>query len=174
MWISYTHFLLPYFVTHRRDAEIGDAFCAAAAADAESEMDYEKSQTGELLLISRIRRVLLKNMCAHPPRERSSHVTFSFVTLDYRLHGGRISWVILWIINLKLRDSARRNFFDWLALCENERKKTPAMLMRKHDARELVCHIIQISADHADDELLITPLNGSRAQPKKSSSFTFV
>lgn len=85
-------------------------------------------------------RVLLKSEPKYGARirlvvERSSHVTFSFITLDYRLHGGRISWVILWIINLKLRDSARRNFFDWLALCENERKKTPAMLMRKHDAR---------------------------------------
>ena len=46
--------------------------------------------------------------------------------------------------------------------------------MRKHDARELVCHIIQISTDHADDELLIMALNGSRAQAEKSSSFTFV
>jgi hypothetical protein len=107
--------------------ELGDAFCAAAA-DAESEMDYEKSQTGELLLISRIRprpfEIRVENMVrASASWARSSHVTFSFVTLDYRLHGGRISWVILWIINLKLRDSARRNFFDWLALCENERKK---------------------------------------------------
>lgn len=123
-------------------------------------------------------RVLLKSEPKYGARirlvvERSSHVTFSFVTLDYRLHGGRISWVILWIINLKLRDSARRNFFDWLALCENERKKTPAMLMRKHDARARL-NIIQISADHADDELLITPLNGSRAPAEKSSSFTFV
>jgi hypothetical protein len=53
-------------------------------------MDYEKSQTAELLLISRIRRVLLKY--AHPPRERaaamwlflSSHLIIGFMVVAFR------------------------------------------------------------------------------------------